>query len=238
MSALVFGCFAPDMEYFLWLRPHGHFGHTLPGIFVFDLPAALISVILFHLYAREPLIACLPVHLRERVRSGESPAMKSFSGFALVCVSILVGVATHLLWDSFTHGEYWIGQHWAFLSTSVDVPIFGSRALFAVLQYISSAFGIIAILLWFIQWYRKTPPVHLQEDGSSSHRDRIVLSFAVIFAVLAGLVRGGLNGLPSGVHGWQRFMTEVSITGITVFCFELLGYGFIHNRLRNNAEEA
>ncbi|MBW8870010.1 MAG: DUF4184 family protein, partial [Acidobacteriales bacterium] len=94
MSALVFGCFAPDLEYFLWLRPHGHFGHTLPGMFLFDLPAALVSLFLFHRYAREPLVACMPMHLRERIRSNANVSFRSVSGFALVCVSILVGSVT------------------------------------------------------------------------------------------------------------------------------------------------
>ena len=236
MSALVFGCFAPDMEYSLWLRPHGHFGHTLPGVFIFDLPASLVALFLFHRYAREPLLACLPLHLRERVRSINGRPMWSASGFALVCVSILVGVATHLLWDSFTHEDYWIGQHLDLLKTTIEVPLFGSRSWYALLQYLSSLFGIVAILVWFVLWYRKTPPVHSTGDESTSARDRIVVIGAVVVAVVAGLVRAGIAGIPDGVHGSQRFMTDASITGITVFCFELLAYGFVHNRTRRPSE--
>jgi len=236
MSALVFGCFAPDMEYFLWLRPHGHFGHTLPGLFIFDLPASLVALFLFHRYAREPLLACLPLHLRERVRRDRGPSMRSVSGFLLVCVSILVGIATHFLWDSFTHADYWLGQHLEFLKIAVDVPLFGSRPLYAVLQYLSSVLGIIAIRVWFILWYRRTPPVHSTVNESASARDRIVVSAAIVVAVIAGLVRAAISGIPNGVHGSQRFMTDASITGITVFCFELLAYGFLHNRLRHPSE--
>lgn len=239
MSALVFGCFAPDMEYFLWLRPHGHFGHTLPGVFLFDLPASLIALFFFHRYAREPLVACLPLHLRERVRSADGRSMWSGSGFLLVCVSIIVGVATHLLWDSFTHGDYWIGQQLVFLKTTIDVPLFGPRSWYEVLQYLSSLFGIVAILGWFIGWYRATPPVPARADnGGTATRDRIVVSTALVIAVIAGLVRAAIAGLPNGVHGSQRFMTDASITGITVFCFEVLGYGIIHNQLRDTSQQA
>lgn len=236
MSALVFGCFAPDLEYFLWLRPHGHFGHTLPGMIVFDLPAALVSLFLFHRYAREPLIACMPIHLRERIRSNANVSFRSIRGFALVCVSILVGAATHLLWDGCTHADYWLGQHWAFLRTNVHVPLFGARPWAGVFQYLSSVLGIVAILIWFVRWYRDTRPVHFETDRQIFSRDRIVVACAFVFALVAGLVRAAIGGLPNGVHGGQRFMTDAAITGITVFCVEILFYGFLHNRLRGVSE--
>jgi len=231
MSAVIFGCFAPDLEYFLWLRPHGHFGHTFPGLFIFDLPAALISLFLFQRYGKEPLIACLPAHLRERLRSGPDLSMESLSGLALVCVSILVGSATHILWDSFTHSNTWFAHHWKFLVTEIHVPLFGLREWAAIFQYLSSALGIVVILVWFVRWYRSTPPVHADDDQEVISRDRIVIAFAFLLAICAGLVRAAIGGLPNGVHGSQRFMTDASITGIAIFCIEILAYGLVHNRL-------
>lgn len=231
MSALVFGCFAPDLEYFLWLKPHGHLGHTLPGLILFDLPAALVALFLFHRLAKEPLIACLPARLRERIRNGGKLEIGSVPKFALVCVSILVGAITHIMWDSFTHDTYWLGHHWRFLSENVRVPVFGYRDWASILQYASSVFGLVVILLWFIYWYRHTPPEHREKDNSAVSRDRMVIAGAVVAAILVGLVRGALGGLPNGVHGYQRFLTAASIAGITTFCLELLAYGFVHNRL-------
>jgi hypothetical protein len=233
MSALVFGCLAPDFEYFLWLRAHGHFGHTLPGLFIFDLPAAFISLLLFHRYAREPLAACLPVHLRERLQSGPGFGIESFSKLALVCISILVGAVTHILWDSLTHSESWLADYWEFLRMNVHVPLFGSRPWAGVFQYISSALGLLIILLWFAHWYRATPPVHSQTDQRSSSRDRIVVACAFLIASLTGLARGAVGGLPHGVHGAQRFMTDASVTWMAVFCIEILFFGFLRNRMSN-----
>lgn len=233
MSALVFGTFAPDMEYFLWLRPHGHFGHTLPGMVLFDLPASLVCLFLFHKYAKGPLVSCLPARLRERLRNGGRLSIRSVSGFALVCLSILVGTATHILWDSLTHTEYWLGQHWSFLRTGTHVPAFGYRDWASILQYISTVLGLVVILVWFVYWYRKTPPVHWETDRAEvSTRDRWVVGLALVAAMLTGCVRAALNGVPNGVHGSQKFMTVSSITGITVFCFEILIYGFVHNRMQ------
>jgi len=239
MSALVFGCVAPDLEYFLWLRPHGHFGHTLPGLLLFDLPAALLSLFLFHRFAKAPLVACLPARLRERLRNGDRVARRSFSWFVLVCVSILIGSATHILWDSFTHTDYWLGRNWSFLRLNVHVPVFGFRDWAAILQYLSSVFGMVAILWWFVQWYRNTPPVHSETDRPDvTWRDRWVVAGSFVAAILAGCVRSAFVGLPHGVHGFQRFLTDASITAISVFCIEILIYGFLHNRFESESEPA
>ena len=106
MSALIVGCFATDLEYFLGV--HGEFGHTLPGVFVFDLPLAFAALWLFHHYAKEPLVAWLPEVTRERIEPApRSLSVDSVSRFAMVIVSILVGIGTHILWDSFTHPWYY-----------------------------------------------------------------------------------------------------------------------------------
>ena len=95
MSAVVVGCFAPDFEYFSPLGHHGSFGHTLTGMFVLDLPLGLAVLWLFHRYVREPLTACLPEGARERLdRTPDTFAMNSFSRFAMIAFSILVGIAT------------------------------------------------------------------------------------------------------------------------------------------------
>jgi len=238
MSALVFGCVAPDLEYFLWLRPHGHLGHTLPGLILFDLPAALVALFLFHRYAKGPLVACLPARLRERIRNGGRLSIGSISKFALVCVSILAGAVTHILWDSFTHDTYWVGHHWSFLKENIRVPVFGYRDWASIFQYASSVFGIAAIVVWFIYWYRTTPPDHLERDTGLLSRERMVVAGAFVIAIMVGLVRAAMVGLPSGVHGYQRFMTDTSISGMTTFCLEILVYGFVHNLNSSESEPA
>ncbi len=231
MSALVFGCFGPDLEYFLWLRPHGHFGHTLPGLFLFDLPACLIALFFFQRYAKAPLVACLPMHLRERIHKDGGLEIRTFSKFMLVCASIMVGVLTHVVWDSFTHDSYLFGRDLEFLKKNVDLPVVGLRDWALILQYASSVFGLVAILVWFIYWYRHTAPDHLEKESGFFSRDRLVVAGAFVAAILVGLVRAAIGGLPNGIHGYQRFMTVASISSIATFCLEILAYGAVHNRL-------
>ena len=227
-SAVVVGCFAPDFEYFL--GHHGAFGHRLQGLFAFDLPLGFAVLWLFHHYAKEPLAACLPEGARRRFVLGrKSLSIDSFWRFAIIVFSILVGIATHILWDSFTHAGYWPTNNWHFLKQVVEIPRFGPRPVYAIFQYISSVLGLVAILLWYIHWYGITPPMYAEPDRRSVVSSRIVVAFAFAIALVAAIVRAVIGGVPEGIRGSQRFMTEAVITGLTTFWFELLIYGFIRN---------
>jgi hypothetical protein len=233
MSAIVVGCFAPDFEYFIPFPHHGSSGHTLVEIFEFDLPLSLAALWLFHRIAKEPLAACLPEGARERLDRGLHAIPKnSFSRFAMILLSILVGIATHILWDSFTHSGYWLSDHLHFLHTTVSIPLFGPRPWFGILQYISSAFGIVIILLWCIHWYRNAAPVHSNPDRHFLTRDRIVRACSLFIAIVTGLIRAAASGVPHGVSGSQRYMTDAAITGISVLSIEIVIYGIVRSLSR------
>lgn len=240
MSAVVAGCFVPDAEYFIPFTRHDTgYGHTLEGVFAFDLPLALVMLWLFHHFAKEPLAACLPDGARERLHLGpRALSINSFSRFALIAISIFVGIATHILWDSFTHPDYWLYYHWHFLRETVPLPLFGSRRWCDIFQYVSSAAGLLIILFWFVHWYRNTTPVHSQPDRQFFAHDRIAMGVAFAIAVIAALVSAVASGVPNGVHGGQRFMTEGAVTGITVFWVEVVIYGIVRNHTRATMKTA
>lgn len=234
LSAMIIGCFAPDFEYFVPFAHHGAFGHTWLGVLILDLPLSLFALWLFRRYAKEPLAACLPASARERLQLGpRSLAINSLSGLALIVFSILVGIATHLFWDSFTHTGYWLSDHLPILSRKVPLPLFGWRPWYAILQYISSAVGILVLLLWGLHWYRYATPVPSQHNWDFLRGDRIALACLFLIALFAALFRAVLVALPDGVHGAQRFMTIAAITGIAVFCFEIVIYGIVRNHTRS-----
>ena len=238
MSALVVGCFVPDAEYFIpFTRQNTSYGHSLPGMFALDLPLALVVLWLFHRYAKEAFAACLPEGARERLHLGpRTLSINSFSRFALVVFSILVGIATHILWDSFTHPDYWLYYHWHFLRETVRLPLFGDRPWNGIFQYISSVLGLVIIVLWFVHWYRSTAPVHSQSDRRYLVRDRVALGSAFAIALIAAVVRAVASGMPDGVHGLQRFMTDGAVTGITIFWIEVIIYGIIRNHTPSTSE--
>jgi hypothetical protein len=113
MSGLVIGSFTPDFEYFLRMEPFSTVSHTLGGIFLFCLPAGLLSSFIFHNAVRNSLIDNLPFFLKARFYK-----MKQFDWnshfikrWYVEVVSIIIGAGSHIFWDSFTHGQYKIFQH-------------------------------------------------------------------------------------------------------------------------------
>src|SRR5579864_8264264 len=158
-SALLVGSFAPDFEYFLRLAPGGKFGHTLAGTFVLTLPLALLTLWLFHRFIKLPLVGLLPGGVQRRL-SGHVPEFR-FGGtprFALIVSSILLGIATHLAWDSFTHPRGWFYDHWPTLQRWFQVPLLGPTPLYKLLQHISTMLGLCILVFWLILLYRDTKP--------------------------------------------------------------------------------
>src|ERR1700690_4154573 len=125
-SALVVGAIAPDLEYFLRMSPQDRYGHTLAGLFLFTLPMGLLILWLFHAYVKAPFIELMPKGLEQRL--ADCAGKFRFGGaprFALVVASMLVGIGTHLIWDSFTHGSAWTTRHLHILSRPVALPHIG-----------------------------------------------------------------------------------------------------------------
>jgi len=101
-------------------------------------------------------------------------------------VSIILGVWTHLLWDSFTHTDGWMVRRVAALSAPV---IFGwyNGTVCHVLQYLSSAFGLAAMTLW----YRRLPAPLAAPAGPGAPRSSVgpVLTLVAAAAILIGAVQ-------------------------------------------------
>lgn len=219
----------PDFEYFLLFSPHGGFGHTLPGVFVFDLPAAFITLWLFHAFLKQPLYSWLPESVQHRIELGPPQLpVKNLAQFLLVLLSILIGAATHLLWDSFTHRNFWPYRHWQFLHRTVQLPVFGSLEYLRVIQHASTLFGAIVILLWFRHWYRRTPPIQSPTPSYPRRNPRAAL-FVISIAALAAaalsafLIPDFRN--PPHVAESKFLFERAVITAINVFCLGVLLYG-------------
>lgn len=104
LSALVIGTLAPDFEYFLHFSPSGRFGHTLLGSLVLTLPLALLVLWIFHAIVKIPVIHLLPNAIQRRLHDHVYEfRFRGVSRSLLIVVSVLLGIATHLVWDAFTY---------------------------------------------------------------------------------------------------------------------------------------
>ncbi len=239
-SALVVGTLAPDFEYFLQLMPRGGFGHTLQGVFVLDLPLALLVLWVFEGYLKVPLTLLLPDGLQRRV----APHLGEFRffgwrRFAVIVASILLGIATHLLWDSFTHPAMWLYHHWLFLSRTVRLPLVGTVEYCKVFQHASTVFGIGVLVAWFTRWYQGTEPCGEARSGplTSTQRARTIL-FAAVLALLGCLLRPIVFlGLPTSAARLERFAGQAAATAIALLWWQLVVYGVFATRRMSRESE-
>jgi len=237
-SALIVGAFAPDFEYFLRLSPLGGFGHTLPGAFVLSLPLALLVLWLFHNVVKIPLIQLLPDSIQSRVTV--DPHKFSFSSlaiFALVAGSALVGIMTHILWDSFTHPHTWPYNHWLFLRQAVQLPFGISLPGYKILQHTSTIIGTTILTVWFVLWYRATEPV-IQPQVSPIPRQRklAIIAVVLILALLGSAARTAVAvKLSAGTHRpLESFIGKAVCTLIALIWWQLLAYGLYLKKRTTN----
>lgn len=236
LSALIIGSIAPDFTYFLFLPITRGQTHSLAGLFWFCLPMGLLVYFVFHGLMKRPLLSLLPAQLTMRLEpNGKEETRPWNSNLLPACVSILVGAATHLLWDSFTHKYDFAVQTFPFLQTRL-FTLFGYDVfLFKVLQHGSSVIGITLLMLWTIQWFRNTavsrPP---SEAVTLPLRHRLFwVGFIVFFAVIAGMFGGYyfafIENEDSILHEFVRGMAISSFSAVGGL---LLMYSIIYWTLR------
>ncbi|MEU8435388.1 DUF4184 family protein [Streptomyces sp. NPDC029216] len=160
-SALVLGSFAPDFFFFAdavvgGLMGYGTFTHSLLGVASADavITAALAA---YWLLLREPLLALLPPSRRGRVHAfvrGEHWRGLRLPVLALrFYLSAVTGSLTHVVWDSFTHGDRWGTNALPWLAR----PIALGLAPYTFLQYGTSAVAACALLWFTVSGLRRLP---------------------------------------------------------------------------------
>ncbi|GAA2806729.1 DUF4184 family protein [Streptomyces showdoensis] len=159
-SALVAGSFSPDLTYFAasavpGAMEFGNVTHSFVGVVTVDvlITAALVAL---WLMVREPLVALLPRRWGGRMYGllrGRPWRERRPGGLALwFCLSAVIGAATHVVWDAFTHLDRWGTRLIPFLG-----EIVGGFPVYLYAQYGGSALALL-LLGWFtVRALRATP---------------------------------------------------------------------------------
>jgi Domain of unknown function (DUF4184) len=207
LPALVVGSLSPDFEYFVRLAPQGTFGHTWLGVLVADLPLSLLVLWLYQSYLKAGLYAVAPglFPFREAERKAE-PVVRGLMPWVIVVASILLGAATHIVWDSFTHRHLWPYDHIAFLR--IHIPLAFWRAdMSSALQVVSSVAGMVVILVMWARWARA-----MRRPGVPTVRRLgvVLAAVAVLIAILRAMAMAHLFGkLILAIIGIVTFLTAL-----------------------------
>jgi hypothetical protein len=147
LSACVIGAMVPDFGLFFPWRLGRVETHSAMALITFCLPIGLITYWVFQRVIRTPVLEVLPEGAYARSRASATPAeIGSLVQWVRAACGILVGAATHIVWDSFTHEGYRGVRMFPWL----DDPLLeiGKRHYDSVrlLQDLGSLFGLILVL--------------------------------------------------------------------------------------------
>jgi hypothetical protein len=192
-AALVAGAVAPDMPYFVvatglpvsaqsWYEPFANAttSHTALGAVTVTLPYALTLWGLFRAGHR-PLASLLPVPV--------TPSPPRTAGTLIrragwIVLSALIGIATHLVWDAFTHYDGFVVTHAPWLNSTLVGSLTWARAL----QHASTIGGLAATAVYV--WRRRAHPLAGKgRSGPNSATRRLVLLAMALVTVVGAVAQ-------------------------------------------------
>ena len=179
LAAMMIGSMAPDFPYFLPFDLGRTSTHDFDGLFLYCWPMGLAVWLLFVKLLERPTIELLPAPWRERVpRSGPVTPR----ALLLASLGVIIGAMTHIAWDSFTHGQTPVSTLFPVLETRLFEFRGRSIYVFAVLQYLSSIAGLLALAYWAYNLRNAPPPARAPRHrfGFLSDRARVLFAAAVI----------------------------------------------------------
>jgi Domain of unknown function (DUF4184) len=221
LDALVLGTFTPDFQYLFVLAPRGRFGHTPLGLIFFCLPIGLLAWVAYRRLAREVILSLLPGGLRPRI-SHSTPALY------LVAMAILLGAATHIVWDSFTHKSGWAVRHLPVLSVPVHVAQQVAVPGFKLLQYGSTIIGSLVVLWWAVSWLRRQPEEARKYSPAEWSEFRRTATLLLCVS-MAGSVANGIRGMSRGPVAGLGY---AAVGGMVALILALLFLGWVRNNER------
>ncbi|QNF33863.1 DUF4184 family protein [Adhaeribacter swui] len=147
LTGLVAGSLAPDFEYFFRAQVLSVYSHTLPGIFWFNLPVALALSLAYHVIIKKAMLENLPGYFKARLLKFKNLDWLNYfqKRYGVVLFSILIGTASHILWDSFTHHHGFFVENFKILSQAVSINK-SNIPVYKLLQHGSSLLGLLLIL--------------------------------------------------------------------------------------------
>lgn len=192
-APLIIGALVPDVPDYL---PHSFMEHlrrmdprldthSLACSYSVDLPLGVVLLALAVLL-REPLTVLLPARARSLCLHALEPFRGSVRAWLWALPAIYLGILTHLLWDSFTHGNGWAVKHIAFLSRTVVIGSYSGEVCH-VLQYLSSVIGLLIVALWYLRL-----PTPQTAHGAEAAR-RAHAGPGLLLVIAAALLIGGVE---------------------------------------------
>ena len=229
LSGLVVGSMSPDFEYLVHLSTRRTIGHTPVGVLVLCLPASLAVLLVFHRVVERPLLRLVPSRWAHLAAAADEPFRFSpFPRFLAVCASAVLGAASHVAWDSFTHRGGWaVRRVPALRATLVSVGGYDVVA-YKALQYLSGVLGVVLLAAWLAGWARRQPHGATAAEVLPARSRRRVLAAIAAAAGAGGVLNAARTafGAASPEAADPKAVLVGGVLGILVgLCAAVVVYG-------------
>lgn len=227
IAGLVIGSMAPDL-YRLLTQEQSNLTHMWSEVFGLTLWLALGFAALWYFLYRPTIYRFIGIQHELKINS----FFTAIQFLILLCISIIIGIATHLIWDGLTHVDFRTFAFRDFLSTPIS--LFGqSYPLHRVLQLGSSAL-VLPILFWSCLNYYKAHQQQLKVSPKIqvfAWSLSIISIFSGLIAVLDYLRHLSVDLIRSDLYYFTgRFINEFSQTALIVFSLGCLLFLFLDHK--------
>ena len=149
LTGLISGSMAPDFEYFTHMQMVKTHGHDLDAMIWFTLPISIILAVLYQGLIKVPLITHAPHWFSTRLSIYNSISwFKWVKRYWYVLIySALIGIFSHISWDSFTHSTGIFKFVLPITHTQIHIGN-DTIQVFRILQHLSTLLGGIYILFF------------------------------------------------------------------------------------------
>ena len=156
IAALAIGCMTPDL-YRLFTTETIALTHQWSGILFPNLPIGLCFCLLWYLLYRPVIYRFLGIRHPLKIKSFD----EAVAFILMCCLAIILGTATHLIWDGFTHLDFRTFAFKDFLAQ--DISLWNVHYPLHFVLQIASSILTLPLLLWmglnYYQTYKQDMPV-------------------------------------------------------------------------------
>ncbi|HKU91590.1 MAG TPA: DUF4184 family protein [Steroidobacteraceae bacterium] len=179
LTALMVGSMAPDFGYVFSYEASRALTHSFSGLFVFSLPVGLVVWLFYVAVLEKATITLLSERWHTRFAHTEAITIPLVLRAAL---AIVLGAATHLLWDSFTHRGTFATD--AIPALLAPTPGFAWLPIYHVLHGLSSVVGLVILAAWMRRLQRQPArslvrPYEVGEQALAIARWSLVAAFVL-----------------------------------------------------------
>lgn len=198
LAAAMIGAMVPDFGLLLPLELEREQTHGRWALLSFCLPVGLLSWWIFQLLIRPALLELAPPSWVQRLRAEHAPPNLGRLNIWLGAGAlILVGAATHLVWDGFTHEGARGVRFFPMLEEAGPAIAGHSFVLYRWLQHTSSVLGLLVVMVAAGLWMRhaRDLPTLREERLQVSERWLWCGAYALVpaAACCVGLIRVKLD---------------------------------------------